>query len=209
MASYLTILPEVGLGHHGKGEGERGGRGRSLEIFADRECHPKPLVESLLPPTHSQMHTRDSLPTTALTDQAHSVEQNACEGWKFIQNSKILELCLNCRALWKQPMQTREKPELPRKSKPVFSGRSVNILGRALVRLVSKPHRVCEETLTKTAGRFQFGQLWPLAIPCPFLNPPLTSCSLSLKNPAYSFCSWDNSNTFPYLRCLSSSPPLS
>lgn len=74
MASYLTILPEAGLEHHGEGEGERGGRERSLEVFADRECHPKVLVESLLPPTQTQMHARDSLPTTALTDQAHSVE---------------------------------------------------------------------------------------------------------------------------------------
>lgn len=133
--------------------------GKSLEVFADRQCHPKAVVESLLPPTQAQVHTRGSLPTTALTDQAHSVEQNACEGRKFIQNSKILELCLNCRALWKQPIQKHKKPELHRKSKLVFSGRRVNILGQAPVRLVSKPHWECENTLRKTAGRFQFGQL--------------------------------------------------
>ena len=122
------------------------------------------------PPSQGQAPPKGSLPLTALTDQAHSVEQNARERRKFIQNSKILEFGLNCRALWKQPTQRYEKLEVHGKSKPMFTGRRVNSLGQALVRPVSKPH--CG-TLGRTTGRFQFGQLLPdSSSPSPFLNPP-------------------------------------
>lgn len=82
-----------------------------------------------VPPTQGQVLLKSSHPLTGLTYQAHSVEQNTRERWKFIQNSKILEFGLNCRALWKQPTKKCEKLEVQRKGKPMFSGRRLNSFG--------------------------------------------------------------------------------